>query len=332
MIDIVKIKNLKVTYKMKKMDLQAVDDVTLDIKAGKITAIVGESGSGKTTLANSILNILSSPGEITGGEVLFLSDDKVIEVTALNHKELNAFRWKEVSMVFQGAQSSLNPVVNIFDHFVETYQVHHHKMTKKQAREEVRPIVEDLLRLVNLNPDRILEMYPHELSGGMKQRVMIAFSMILNPKLIILDEPTTALDVIVQNYIFNLLRKINREKNIGMLLLTHDIGVVAQFSDYVAVMYGGKLMEYGSVMDVFNKRLNPYTKGLICATPSLITDINDMKPIPGNPPDITMLPSGCVFHPRCEACMNKCMEKEPKSININEHIVKCHLYDEEKCE
>ena len=326
--NIFEIKDIVVQYQLKKFNLSAVNHVNLNIKRGKITALVGESGSGKTTLATAILNCISTPGKITNGEVLYLGKEEVIDVAKLDYEELNKFRWQEVSMVFQGAQSSLNPLMTIYEHFLETYKAHNPKVKKKEMKEIVRKKAVELLTFVNLDPERVLVMYPHELSGGMKQRVMIAFSLLLEPKLIILDEPTTALDVIVQNYIFKLLKKINREMGISMLLLTHDIGVVAQFADYVAVMYGGEVVEYGTVFDVFTQRLSPYTNGLIKATPSLITNIDDMDSIPGTPPDIRNLPKGCVFNPRCSKCMEVCLNRPAAVKDMgNDHFVKCHLYE-----
>ena len=326
--NIFEIRDLVVQYQLKKFTLSAVNHVNIDIKRGKITALVGESGSGKTTLATAILNCISTPGKITNGEVLYFGKEQIVDVAKLDNDELNQFRWKEVSMVFQGAQSSLNPLMTIYEHFLETYAAHNPKVKRKKMKEIVREKAVELLTFVNLDPERVLVMYPHELSGGMKQRVMIAFSLLLEPKLIILDEPTTALDVIVQNYIFKLLKKINKEMGISMLLLTHDIGVVAQFADYVAVMYGGEVVEYGTVFDVFTQRLSPYTNGLIKATPSLITDINEMESIPGTPPDIRKLPKGCVFNPRCAKCMEVCLNT-PASVKDmgNGHFVKCHLYE-----
>ena len=256
MENIVEIRDIVIEYKLKKYALRAVDGVSLDIAAGKITALVGESGSGKTTVASSLLNCISSPGEIVSGTVrCHTGPNEVTEVEKLGENALNEFRWKQISMVFQGAQSALNPVVTIFNQFYETMVVHENykpkserkKITKQEAEQRIRY----LLDFVNLDADRVMTSYPHELSGGMKQRVMIAFSLLLDPKLIILDEPTTALDVITQDFIFKLLQKVNREMGIAMLLLTHDISVVAKYADYMAVMYGGRLMEYGTVEEVF---------------------------------------------------------------------------------
>lgn len=325
MENIVELKNISVEYQMKMFHLRAVDDVSLNIKRNSITALVGESGSGKTTLASTILNCLVEPGVLVGGSVIYKgNDEKEMIVNELSHEELRRFRWSKVAMVFQGAQSSLNPVTTIYQQFKETMRVHSPKITK----EEVLSKSKKVLSIVNLDPDRILKMYPHELSGGMKQRVMIAFSLLLDPELIILDEPTTALDVITQEYIFSILKRINKEFNISMLLLTHDMGIVAKYSDYLGVMYAGKLMEYGTTEEVFEKRYHPYTNQLINATPSLHLPVSQIKSIEGNPPNMLDLPSGCPFSPRCLKVMEICKQKISNDYTVKEnHIAKCHLYE-----
>ena len=254
----------------------------------------------------------------------------------LSDKEMRAFRWNKVSMVFQAAQSALNPVMTVRQQFsFETLDAHEAKLPKGEKkqksgdREAKEQKCRDLMEYVKLDADRVLASYPHELSGGMKQRVMIAFALLLDPELIILDEPTTALDVITQNYIFNLLRKINRERGISMLLMTHDISVVAKFADYMGVMYGGRLMEYGSVANVFKYREHPYTAGLIGATPSIVGDIADMKPIKGSPPDLMNLPQGCIFSPRCPKCRDICLTAEPPTREFADGgRGKCYFYRE----
>jgi peptide/nickel transport system ATP-binding protein len=341
MRNIFELKNISVDYKLKNYSIRAVNNVNFNIVEGKITALVGESGSGKTTIASSLLQCISSPGEVVAGNILYyhydysnksVGNNNVTDITLLNKTELNKYRWKEVSMVFQSAQSALNPVMNIYDQFLETIKAHtdkkiNNKELKKLAIEKSKKVLD----YVNLDYERVLKMYPHELSGGMKQRVMIAFSLLLDPKLIILDEPTTALDVITQDYIFKILYKINREKGITMLLLTHDIGVVAKFADYVAVMYAGKIMEYGTTREVFKLKKHPYSTGLINATPSINKDINNMKAIKGSPPNLMKLPSGCVFHPRCEECMEICKNHIPEIMEISEgHFVNCNKYSKGK--
>lgn len=310
---VVTIRNVHIDYPLKKYTLHAVSDVSMDIVRGKITALVGESGSGKTTLASALIRSISEPGRIASGEILFHgSDEEPTHLEKLTEKELRDFRWQRISMVFQAAQSALNPVMTVKEQFFETIEQHKGRVSSEQKEKRCR----ELLKYVKLDPDRILKAYPHELSGGMKQRVMIAFSLLLDPDLIILDEPTTALDVITQSYIFGLLKQINQEKGISMLIMTHDISIVAKFADYVGVMYGGKLMEYGTVRDVFRNRRHPYTAGLIGATPSIIHDLSRIEPIRGAPPDIRDLPQGCVFWPRCDRCQEKCKQEDPETTEL----------------
>ena len=331
---IVEFKNVVIHYELRKYSLCAVNDFSLGLEKGAITALVGESGSGKTTIASSLLACISEPGRVVSGQVIFHDKDKGIDVTSLNEKELNAFRWDKVSMVFQGAQSALNPVIKIFDQFYETLYVHNEYLPKDKRIVLTKAVAREkmvrLLEIVNLDPDRVLDAYPHELSGGMKQRVMIAFSLLCDPDLIILDEPTTALDVITQDFIFSILKKINREMGIAMLLLTHDIAIVSKYADYMGVMYGGRLMEYGTVEDVFEHRYHPYTKGLIDSTPSLVGDLDSLKPIGGNPPDLLNMPKGCRFNPRCSKCFKRCTEEEPQDYNVKGSLVKCFLYDKKE--
>lgn len=328
---IAEFKDVVIDYELRKYSLRAVNGFSLALRKGKITALVGESGSGKTTVASSLINCISEPGRVVSGQVLYFDDNRTIEVNKLNEKELNAFRWEKVSMVFQGAQSALNPVIKIFDQFYETMFVHNQYKNKKDrillTKEVAKKKMVSLLEFVNLDPERVLYSYPHELSGGMKQRVMIAFALLCDPKIIILDEPTTALDVITQDFIFSILQKINREMGIAMLLLTHDIAIVSKYADYLGVMYGGRLMEYGTVEDVFEHRYHPYTKGLIDSTPSIKGDLSHLKPIEGVPPDLLNMPKGCKFNPRCDKCMNRCKEEEPTDYDVKGSLVKCFLYD-----
>ncbi len=327
---IVQFKNVSIDYPLKKYTIRAVTNVSLNLRRGAITALVGESGSGKTTLSSSIIRCISEPGIIAGGEVIYhdlQKDGSVneVHVEQMTEKELQRFRWEKVSMVFQAAQSALNPVMTIREQFYETIDEHHIKMTKEEKEAKCK----NLLEFVKLDVSRVLDSYPHELSGGMKQRVMIAFALLLDPDLIILDEPTTALDVITQSYIFNLLKEINQKLKISMLLMTHDISVVAKFADYIGVMYGGRLMEYGSVLDIFKYKKHPYTEGLINSTPSIIGNIENMRPIEGNPPDLLNLASGCIFNPRCQKCEEICKTKEPETIFLKDGAFgKCHFYQE----
>lgn len=327
---IIEIDHLSIDYKMRRLTLRANNDISLKIKRNSFTAFVGESGSGKTTLAVSIINALVEPGVISEGTIHFhTKDGETINLAIMPEHYKNKFRWEKVSMVFQGAQSSLNPVMKIYSQFKETYLQHRPK-TKDDI---IRKKTIEVLEIVNLDAEQIMKMYPHELSGGMKQRVMIAFALLLDPELIILDEPTTALDVITQEVIFKILKKINQEMGITMLLLTHDIAVVATYADYVAVMYGGEIMEYGNVFDVFEKKYHPYTEGLIRATPSLITPLDQMKPIEGKPISLIEPCIGCVFAERCSKKFNPCESKKPQLIEVDDsHFVRCHLYCKEGVE
>lgn len=321
---IAEFKDISIDYPLKKYTLRAVNNVTFGVVRGSITALVGESGSGKTTLASSLIGCISEPGRVAEGKIFFRGRDGEIDVTAFTEREMRKFRWEKVSIVFQAAQSALNPVMTIKKHFFETLDAHDSLLKNEDKLKRCK----ELLEYVKLDADRVLASYPHELSGGMKQRVMIAFALLLNPELIILDEPTTALDVITQDYIFTLLKQINREMGISILLMTHDISVVAKFSDYVGVMYGGRLMEFGTVHDIFKLRSHPYTAGLIGATPSLIGDIDQMKPIEGTPPNLLDLPEGCVFAPRCPRCSEKCLVAEPETVYGENRAWKCYHFGE----
>ena len=316
-------RDMTIDYVMKKTSLRAVSHLSLDIRRGGITAFVGESGSGKTTAVSALLQGISSPGRVVGGSVLYYGDEGEVDVTALKGEALRRFRWEQVSMVFQASQSTLNPLLTIYDQFYET-AYYHGAVSSKEAFDRR---LEELFDMVKLDAGRVRKAYPHQMSGGMKQRVMIAFALLLNPKLVILDEPTTALDVITQKYIFNQLMEINRQLNVTFLLLTHDIGIVAKAADYVAVMYAGSIMEYADVYTLFGGKLHPYTRGLINSTPSILRSAGEIRPIPGAPPDIRSLPEGCPFSPRCEFCSEVCRTRKPELTEYAKgHWIACHLY------
>lgn len=319
--NIIEIKNINIKFPMRVGTVCASNNVSLDIKKGKITALVGESGSGKSTIASAILKSVSSPGIIESGEILYNGEN----ILNFSESELKKYKWAKVSMVFQAAQNALNPVMTIIEQIEETYLAHRENATE----EEILNRAKEVLEFVRLKPERVLKAYPHELSGGMKQRVMIAFALLLKPDLVILDEPTTALDVITQDYIFNLLQDINKELGITMLLLTHDIGVVAKVADIVGVMYAGEMIEVGTVFDIFDKSNHPYTKGLINAAPSLLTGDERLCGLKGTPPNLLNLPDGCSFNPRCDYVKAICREKSPDVVMFEEvGLVRCHRYVE----
>lgn len=314
---ILEVKDLCVDFFLPGGVLRAVNHLNFNLPANRITGLVGESGSGKTTLTSAILRTVSNPGKITQGSILF--EDK--DILKLTDKELKEFRWKETAMVFQAAQNCLNPSMTIKEQFIETYLAH-----KKDLRpNEITALSARFLKDVRLDPERVLKSYPHEMSGGMKQRVMIAFARILEPAVLLLDEPTTALDVITQDYIFNILLGIHESTKMTMLLSTHDIAVVAKTCDYMAVMYGGTIVEMGDIYEMFEFPGHPYTKMLIQAAPSLTGDLKERVAIPGTPPDLMEKRKGCIFGKRCPLCDEECRQTEPEAVTVSAgHTVACH--------
>ncbi|HDI02475.1 MAG TPA: ABC transporter ATP-binding protein, partial [Ignisphaera sp.] len=271
------IKDLKVVYLSPRGQVRAVDKVSLDVFKGEVLGIVGESGSGKSTLAHTILRLLPPTARILGGSIVYNG----IDIVKLSEREFRNIRWRRIALVPQAALNALNPTMKILDHFLETARSH-----GIRDRRLVIEKASKLLELLRLEANRVLPSYPHELSGGMKQRVLIALSMLLDPEILILDEPTTALDVLTQRSILDLLKDIRKKLNLTMLFITHDIAVIADLADRVAVMYAGKLVELGDVYTVFKNPANPYTKALMDSIPSLVGRVEDMKPIPGFPPDL----------------------------------------------
>ena len=312
------IKNESVVYRSKTKNVLAVNNVSFDIDKQDSVGIVGESGSGKSTLALALLKLLPKNADVTG-EVLF--EDK--DLLKLSTDEFNDLRWKEISIVFQKSMNSLSPIHRIGSQMADIYTIH----DGSADSDEVKGKIINLLEMVNL-PTRVYTMYPHELSGGMMQRVSIALSLMHNPKLIIMDEATTALDVITQDYIFNLLSEIHEQSGVTMLLLTHDIAIVAKVADRIGVMYAGHLVEVGDVYSIFDNPIHPYTSGLLKAVPSVIDQGEERKPVIGSPPDLIDLPSGCPFHPRCSYAKPICKKEIPSmSVADNDHIVFCHKFN-----
>lgn len=317
---IIRVKNLSLQFPLRYGTVQALRNVDVEIPKNKVTALVGESGSGKTTLATALMKLVSYPGEITEGEIDYGGKD----VLKMSKQELHHYRWEEIAMVFQAAQSALNPVMKVRAMVVETYLAHRPRTPEKVVLARMTK----LLEFVRLEPKRILESYPHELSGGMKQRVMIAFSLLLEPKLLILDEPTTALDVITQDYIFEILARIRQEMDVTMLLLTHDISVVAKVSDRIAVMYAGRIVEEGDIFKVFKLRSHPYTEQLMGSVPSLAEDVPSQIEVTSAPLDLFNLPAGCALVGRCPYAKPICQSVSPEKCVLSEdHCVFCHRYN-----
>ncbi|NPA96147.1 MAG: ABC transporter ATP-binding protein [Crenarchaeota archaeon] len=319
---IISVRNLVVFYRGLRGYVHAVDNVSLDIMRNEVLGVVGESGSGKSTLALSILRILPKSARIVKGSIMFDN----IDLAKAPESTLRKVRWRRISYVPQAALNALNPTLKIVDHIVETAKAH-----GVRDRRAVIEKAKELFEMLRLDPKRVLNSYPHELSGGMRQRVTIALGLILDPEVVILDEPTTALDVLTQRFILDLLKDLRRKINITMVFITHDIAIEADLADRVAVMYAGKLMELGDVYQIFKDPKHPYTQALIRSIPSLIGSVDEMKPIPGSPPDLVNPPPGCRFHPRCPLATDICRRKEPPLIELeNGRIVSCWLYAPEE--
>ena len=310
------LQDLTVEYSVRQGALRAVDRASLDVYPGEMMAIVGESGCGKSTLAYSIIRHVPYPGEIKGGAIFFYGQN----VLDMDRRGLREFRWEQVAFVFQAAQNAMNPVMRIADQMVDTVRAH-----EDMPKDEILERASKLLEMMRLEPSQVLRAYPHELSGGMRQRVIIAISLILNPTMLILDEPTTALDVVTQAYILDILTNVRRDLGLTMMLLTHDMSIVAKVADRVGVMYAGQIVEVGKIEEIYYDAKHPYTVGLINAAPSLIGDIAGKKPIPGSPPNLLHLPPGCRFHPRCPHATPHCEEARPELGDIGDRrLVACH--------
>ncbi|MEB3850980.1 MAG: ABC transporter ATP-binding protein [Desulfurococcales archaeon] len=315
---LLEIENLRTYFYTLRGVVKAVDGVSLTLDRGESLGIVGESGSGKSTLAWSILKLVPPPGRIVDGSI------KVdgMDVTKMSEGEVRRnIRWKKVSMVFQGAMNAFNPVYKVGDQIIEPMLLH-----TDMTREDAWARAEELVQQVGLPPE-ILERYPHELSGGQKQRLVIAMAIALEPDILIADEPTTALDVVIQAQILNLLKRLYREKNLSVILITHDLGVVAELAEKVAVMYAGKIVELGTAEQVYENPLHPYTQALLRAVPRLRGPKTRLYYIPGSPPDLRNPPRGCRFNPRCEKRFEPCDREEPPLVEEEKgHFVACWLY------
>lgn len=318
--DLLKVRDLKVYYVTSGGTCKAVNGVDLEIRHGETVGLVGETGAGKTTTALSIMNLIPKPpGKIMSGEILVDGQD-VLKLTA---SESRKFRGKKVSMIFQDPMTALNPVETVGDQIMEVIQLHDHS-----SKAEAAAKAKEMLELVGIPADRFNE-YPHQLSGGMKQRIVIAISVACQPELILADEPTTALDVTIQAQVLSLLGNLKERLNTSMLLITHDLGIVAETCDRVAVMYAGYIIEKGTVRDVYRDMAHPYTIGLFDSIPDLDKDEERIKPIPGLMPDPANLPTGCPFWPRCPAPMDICMHEMPPETEVSPgHVVRCHLHSE----
>jgi len=315
--NILEIEHLHVHFPIHIGTVRAVEDVTLDLKEGEVMGLVGESGCGKSTLGFSILRLLRPPGIIAGGQIRYHDND----IAKMNEKELLSIRGNRIGMIFQDPLTSLNPLFRIGDQFVETIQTHEKHVSKNQALERSA----EMLGRLGIAPDRLNE-YPHQMSGGMRQRIMIGIALVLNPDLLLADEPTTSLDVIVEAQFLDLLNELREQFNLTILLISHNIGIVAQMADRVTVMYGGRVAETGDAEALFDDPRHPYTQGLLASIPNIKLDQPNLHSMPGAPPDLVEPPAGCVFHPRCPHVMGKCRREIPGTFKENGHVTVCWLY------
>ena len=314
------IEELKTHYSTIKGTVKAVDDITFDVERGEIFGLAGESGCGKTTAALSIIRLLPRNGRIVGGRINYGEYDLTKIKESLMRKEI---RWKKISTVFQGAMNALNPVHKVGEQISEAVILH-----EEIGRSEAEGRAKRLFELVGMDPSRIKD-YPHEFSGGMRQRVMIAMALACNPELVIADEPTTALDVVVQGEVLDLIKKLKEDLNLSVMLITHDLSVIAEMCDRVGIMYAGKLVECADTVAIFKHPRHPYTQGLIKAFPSLSGPRARLEGIHGSPPDLINPPSGCRFHPRCPYAKKQCQEEEPPYVELRKgHHATCHFIDE----
>ena len=320
------VKNLCTSFNVDAGEVRAVNGISFNLDKGKVLGIVGESGSGKSVTAYSIMRILVEPGKIVGGEILFNGED----IVKYSKKQMREFRGKRVSIIFQDPMTSLNPTFTIGNQLREAILLH---TDRNRAEANARAL--EMLQLVGVNePEKRLKQYPHELSGGMRQRVMIAMALACEPDILIADEPTTALDVTIQAQILELMKDLQKKMGMAIIMITHDLGVIADMCDEIIVMYAGRVCERGTVDEIFYNPRHEYTKGLLRSIPTLNGGHDKLIPIAGSPVDLTNLPAGCAFASRCDHCMKICLTDQPEEVRVNDsHIASCwmnvrQVYDE----
>lgn len=312
---LLEVKNLEVSYQADGKKVCAVNGINLSLKKGETLGLVGETGAGKTTIAKAILRILPQPqGSVNAGEILVDGED----LLKLSENKMRKIRGKKISMIFQDPMTSLNPIRSVGDQISEAIRLH-----EKLPKTEVQKRAIDMLEQVGIPGARYSD-YPHQFSGGMKQRVVIAMALACHPELLLADEPTTALDVTIQAQVLDMMNRLKEEYGTSVVMITHDLGIIAEMCQNVAVIYAGEVIEYGTAREIFNQPTHPYTIGLFGSLIDLEEDVERLSPIPGLMPDPTDLPKGCKFAPRCPHCQDRCMVEEPKTVNIGgEHLVKC---------
>jgi len=332
---ILSVRNLSIAYAARRGQVQAVRNISFDVERGEALALIGESGSGKTTIGLGLMHLLPTTAKVTGGSIIYRRQENgsgvagsETEVLSLMGGNLRQFRWHDCAMVFQSALNALNPVLRISEHFVDTAKAHGYLSGPRESK-MLRERSLHLLSLVRLDPQRVWNSFPHELSGGMRQRVLIALALLLEPQLLILDEPTTALDILTQRNIMDVLKELRQKFGFSMLFISHDLALAAELADRVATVYAGQIIEIGDVRTIFRNPGHPYTIGLIKAVPTLTSDRSTLVSVPGSPPDLIQLPTGCKFHPRCPLADERSREEEPALVEIAPgHHVACWHWSE----
>jgi peptide/nickel transport system ATP-binding protein len=317
---LLEVRDLSVEFITPRGPAVAVDDVSFSIRKGEVFGLAGESGCGKSTVAHGIMRLIKAPGRISGGKVFFAGQD----LSALSSKQLQQFRWMKASIVFQSAMNALNPVMNMGDQITDAILAHE-RLSKRQAAERAA----EMFKLVGIETRR-LRSYPHELSGGMRQRAVIAMALALNPELVIMDEPTTALDVVVQRDILQQIQDLQARFGFSILFITHDLSLLVEFSTRIAIMYAGRIVDLAPARNLFLAPKHPYTVGLMNSFPSISGEKRKLQGIPGAPPDLVTPPPGCRFAPRCVHVMTRCTQTYPPLREVApDHLAACYLYDEE---
>ncbi len=322
MSTLLEVKNLKIKFKSRKQSVQVVHGVSFALKKGEILGIAGESGCGKSITSLSLLGLLPENGYISDGQIIFNGTD----LTKVSENDLYAIRGNKISMIFQDSLTSLNPTMTIGRQIIEPMIIHRNA-SRTQAKDEAL----ELIKKVGItDPAKRFNEYPHQLSGGMRQRAMIAMGLACKPQILIADEPTTALDVSIQAQILSLIKQLNSDMNTSVMLITHDIGVIAEMSDRVMIMYAGCVVEYAAVDALFENPKHPYSKGLLASVPHLDKDYETLETIEGVVPNPTNMPKGCHFAPRCKQCMEKCLNNKPPLYEVDGSKVACFLFEEQK--
>ncbi|WP_137284539.1 ABC transporter ATP-binding protein [Halorussus salinisoli] len=324
---VLEVRDARVTFDMERGESRVLDDVNIEIRRGEVLGVVGESGSGKSMFADSLLNAVVDPGQFSGQVIYHPKDDEPIDIHSLSPSDLKEIRWEEISFMVQGAQSAFNPTMTIESHFWETLNEHDYDI--QEGMERARQLLSDLY----LDADLVLDSYPHELSGGMKQRALIALSLILEPSVLVMDEPTAALDLLMQRSIISLLHRLKEKYDLTLVFITHDLSLVSDIADRLGVMYAFEFIELGPTEEILHHPSHPYTRALLNSVPNLATVEEEMKPIPGSAPDPVDIPTGCSYHPRCPLADEKCLQEDPTMLPVDdEHEAACFYRDEARDE